>query len=62
VLTQDWHPREHVSLAGRTIPAARRSRRLALPYGEQVLWPVHCVQDTEGAACIATSTYRTRGS
>jgi nicotinamidase/pyrazinamidase len=22
---------------------------MTLPYGEQVLWPTHCVQDTEGA-------------
>jgi nicotinamidase/pyrazinamidase len=49
VLTQDWHPASHVSFAANH---AGRSpfEMLALPYGEQVLWPVHCVQDTPGAA------------
>ncbi len=49
VLTQDWHPASHVSFAanhaGRT-----PFETMALPYGEQVLWPVHCVQNTPGAA------------
>lgn len=49
VLTQDWHPREHVSFAANH-PGREPFSTLALPYGEQVLWPVHCVQDTEGAA------------
>ncbi|WP_277187548.1 bifunctional nicotinamidase/pyrazinamidase [Caballeronia sp. BR00000012568055] len=48
VLTQDWHPRSHVSFA--TNHAGRQPfEMMSLPYGEQVLWPVHCVQDTEGA-------------
>ncbi|CAG4887608.1 bifunctional nicotinamidase/pyrazinamidase [Paraburkholderia gardini] len=49
VLTQDWHPASHVSFAanhaGRT-----PFETMTLPYGEQVLWPVHCVQNTPGAA------------
>ncbi|AQG98626.1 nicotinamidase [Burkholderia sp. KK1] len=49
VLTQDWHPRSHVSFAANH--AGRQPfETMTLPYGEQVLWPVHCVQDTEGAA------------
>jgi nicotinamidase/pyrazinamidase len=49
VLTQDWHPRSHVSFAANH--AGRKPfEMMTLPYGEQVLWPVHCVQDTEGAA------------
>ncbi|KND57451.1 Nicotinamidase [Candidatus Burkholderia verschuerenii] len=49
VLTQDWHPRTHVSFAANH--AARQPfDTTTLPYGEQVLWPTHCVQDTEGAA------------
>ncbi|SAL61698.1 nicotinamidase [Caballeronia peredens] len=49
VLTQDWHPRSHVSFAANH--AGRKPfETMRLPYGEQVLWPVHCVQDTEGAA------------
>ncbi len=49
VLTQDWHPRSHVSFAANH--AGRQPFEfITLPYGEQVLWPVHCVQDTPGAA------------
>jgi nicotinamidase/pyrazinamidase len=49
VLTQDWHPAEHVSFAAHH--AGRKPfETIALPYGEQVLWPTHCVQGTEGAA------------
>lgn len=49
VLTQDWHPRDHVSFAANH--AGRQPfETMALPYGEQVLWPVHCVQGTPGAA------------
>lgn len=49
VLTQDWHPRSHVSFAANH--AGRKPfEYITLPYGEQVLWPVHCVQNTTGAA------------
>jgi nicotinamidase/pyrazinamidase len=52
VLTQDWHPREHVSFAANH--AGREPFDcVALAYGEQVLWPVHCVQGTAGAALHA---------
>jgi nicotinamidase/pyrazinamidase len=49
VLTQDWHPAQHVSFAANHAGRAP-FETTALPYGEQVLWPVHCVQGTEGAA------------
>lgn len=49
VLTQDWHPAEHVSFAANHTARAP-FETIALPYGEQVLWPTHCVQGTEGAA------------
>lgn len=49
VLTQDWHPAQHVSFAANH--AGRQPfDTITLPYGEQVLWPTHCVQGTEGAA------------
>ncbi|WP_224008200.1 bifunctional nicotinamidase/pyrazinamidase [Paraburkholderia tropica] len=49
VLTQDWHPAAHVSFAANH--AGRKPfETVALPYGEQVLWPTHCVQGTQGAA------------
>ncbi len=52
VLTQDWHPAGHVSFAEQH--AGRRPfETISLPYGEQVLWPTHCVQDTPGAALHA---------
>lgn len=49
VLTQDWHPRDHVSFASQH-PPKRPYDTITLPYGEQVLWPDHCVQGTAGAA------------
>ncbi|MEW6341403.1 MAG: bifunctional nicotinamidase/pyrazinamidase [Pseudomonadota bacterium] len=49
VLTQDWHPASHVSFAANHAGRAP-FEMLTLPYGEQVLWPTHCVQDTPGAA------------
>ena len=49
VLTQDWHPADHVSFAANHA-GAEPFQMLALPYGQQVLWPVHCVQGTPGAA------------
>jgi len=49
VLTQDWHPCDHVSFASQHLPK-RPYDTISLPYGEQVLWPDHCVQGTAGAA------------
>ena len=49
VLTQDWHPADHVSFAVHHAPRVP-FETITLPYGEQVLWPVHCVQGTHGAA------------
>jgi nicotinamidase/pyrazinamidase len=52
VLTQDWHPRGHASFAS-THPGKKPFETVQLAYGEQVLWPEHCVQDTPGAALHA---------
>jgi nicotinamidase/pyrazinamidase len=49
IVTQDWHPRDHISFAA-SHAGKSPFERIALPYGEQVLWPVHCVQGTAGAA------------
>ena len=49
VLTQDWHPADHISFAANH-PGRQPFETIALPYGPQVLWPVHCVQDTRDAA------------
>ena len=48
VLTQDWHPADHKSFA--SSHGAAPFSTTAMAYGEQVLWPDHCVQGTEGAA------------
>ena len=48
VLTQDWHPANHTSFAANH-PGAAPFSLTEMPYGPQVLWPVHCVQGTPGA-------------
>jgi nicotinamidase/pyrazinamidase len=47
VVTQDWHPPGHISFA--TTHAAKPFDAITLPYGEQTLWPDHCVQGSPGA-------------
>ena len=49
VLTQDWHPPGHRSFAT-SHPGKKPFDTVKLPYGEQVLWPDHCVQGSDGAA------------
>jgi len=48
VLTQDWHPRRHISFAS-SHPGKQPFETTRLAYGTQVLWPDHCVQGTSGA-------------
>jgi len=48
VLTQDWHPRGHSSFASSHKGQAPFSS-VRMPYGDQTLWPDHCVQGTPGA-------------
>jgi nicotinamidase/pyrazinamidase len=48
VLTQDWHPRGHLSFAS-SHPGKRPFETIAASYGPQVLWPDHCVQESAGA-------------
>lgn len=48
VLTQDWHPAGHASFAS-SHPGKKPFETIRLPYGEQVLWPDHCVQGTRDA-------------
>ena len=49
ILTQDWHPPGHRSFAS-SHPGRAPFETTELAYGEQVLWPDHCVQGTTGAA------------
>ena len=49
ILTQGWHPRGHASFA-----SSHRGKQpfdtIEVSYGQQILWPDHCVQGTQGAA------------
>ncbi len=49
IQTQDWHPKGHSSFA-----SSHRDKKpfgtIKMPYGQQVLWPDHCIQGTNGAA------------
>jgi len=46
--TQDWHPPNHGSFAANH-PGKKPGDRVTLDGIEQILWPVHCVQNTRGA-------------
>lgn len=48
VLTQDWHPRGHLSFAS-AHPGSKPFDTIQAPYGPQTLWPDHCVQESRGA-------------
>ena len=52
VMTQDWHPAEHISFASNH-SNAQPFQLIELPYGQQVLWPDHCIWNTHGAAFSA---------
>lgn len=49
VLTQDWHPHGHASFAS-SYPGKHPFETIEVTYGQQILWPDHCVQGTAGAA------------
>jgi nicotinamidase/pyrazinamidase len=46
--TQDWHPPDHGSFAANH-PGKKPGDRIILDGIEQILWPVHCIQNTHGA-------------
>ena len=48
IATQDWHPKNHISFAANHA-GAKVFDLIDSKYGKQILWPVHCVQDSEGA-------------
>ena len=49
VATQDWHPQSHKSFASNH-PGKKPFDLIDLHGLEQVLWPDHCVQGSDGAA------------
>lgn len=48
VITQDWHPADHISFADNHL-GKQAYETVELDYGSQVLWPSHCVQGTRDA-------------
>lgn len=48
-ITQDWHPQNHVSFASNH-PTERTFNKIYLHGADQILWPDHCVQGTQGAS------------
>jgi nicotinamidase/pyrazinamidase len=53
IATQDWHPANHASFAANH-SGRRVGETITLGEATQVLWPVHCVQDTRGAQFAET--------
>lgn len=49
VITQDWHPANHISFASRH-PGRAAFDSIRVDYGAQTLWPDHCVMASKGAA------------
>ncbi len=49
LLTQDWHPRGHISFASTHPGKQPFTDAIEAPYGTQHLWPDHCIQGTRGA-------------
>lgn len=47
IATKDWHPLDHLSFAANhhKLPG----EKISLGDIEQILWPIHCVQETKGA-------------
>lgn len=52
VATQDWHPADHGSFA-RNHEGKSEFEMGELAGRSQMLWPVHCVQGSEGAALVS---------
>jgi nicotinamidase/pyrazinamidase len=48
ILTQDWHPPQHISFA--KTHSKENFETIEAPYGPQTLWPEHVLQHTDGAA------------
>jgi len=48
ILTQDWHPENHSSFVTEYKDKEVFSS-VKMPYGDQTIWPAHCVQGTYGA-------------
>ena len=49
--TQDWHPSNHISFFT-TYPGKKAFEVISRNGKEQILWPPHCVQSSEGAKIL----------
>ncbi len=47
IITQDWHPKDHKCFA--STHNLEEYSTIELSYGTQILWPDHCIQDSDGA-------------
>jgi nicotinamidase/pyrazinamidase len=49
-LSRDWHPANHCSFSVNN-PGSKLFESIVLPDtgAEQMMWPVHCVQESDGA-------------
>ena len=52
IATQDWHPPDHVSFAANH-EGHQVGECIEVAGVPQILWPIHCVQGTPGAALAA---------
>ncbi|OGT37508.1 MAG: nicotinamidase [Gammaproteobacteria bacterium RIFCSPHIGHO2_12_FULL_37_14] len=48
VATQDWHPHDHTSFASHH-PGHTAGEVISVNGLQQILWPIHCVQESKGA-------------
>lgn len=49
VYSKDWHPADHCSFATNNEGAELFTLRDLPGVGEQMMWPVHCVQESHGS-------------
>lgn len=48
VATKDWHPKDHIGFAANH-PGKNQGEVIEIDGIQQILWPIHCVQETAGA-------------
>lgn len=53
VATKDWHPPDHVSFAANH-PGKKVGDKIRIGDMDQILWPVHCVRNTDGADFVSS--------
>lgn len=51
IATKDWHPKDDLSFAANH-PGKDPGEMIKIDGIDQILWPIHCVQDTKGAEFV----------